>query len=118
MSKYEQRSFIYNLDLLSGNPGIFISRKKNFGTLFGLITTIIVLILSITHTFLEVLFYFLERKITIVELENNFAAKQMNVSLKDFLLAFNVFNINSTIKYFSGEEMNLKSGNITRSPFN
>ena len=117
MSKYEQRPFIYNLDLLSGTPGIFISRKKNFRTLLGLITTIIVLILSIIHTLYEVLFYFLGRKITIVELENNFATKQMNVSLNDFLLAFNVFNINSTINYMSDKEINLKSGNITRSPF-
>ena len=117
MSKYEARSLIYNLDFLSGKPGIFISGYKYFGTLFGSITTIIIIMLSASHILYEFSLFFFERKMTIIELEDNYMTKETSIPLNDFLFAFNVFNNNMTLEYFWGKEINSQSGNISRIPF-
>ena len=118
MSKFGRRSLIYNFDVLSGTPGIFISGHKNFSTLFGLITTIIISTMSLAYVSYEFYLFFFEREMTIVEVQDNFTTKEINISLNDFLIAFNVFNVNMTIDYFYGKEINLNSGKISREPLN
>ena len=118
MSKFELRPFIYSLDFLSGTPGVFISGYKNFSTLFGLLTTIIISAISLAYVLYEFYLFYFEREMSVVELQDNFMTKETNISLNDFLFAFNVFNVNMTINYFYGKEINLKSGNNTREPIN
>ena len=118
MSKFEPRPFIYSLDFLSGTPGVFISGYKNFSTLFGLLTTIIISAISLAYVLYEFYLFYFEREMSVVELQDNFMTKETNISLNDFLFAFNVFNVNMTINYFYGKEINLKSGNNTREPIN
>ena len=118
MSKYEQKPFIYCLDFLSGTPGIFISGRKRYTTLFGLITTLIIVAFSILHIIYQLYLFFFEREMTIVQLNDNFMTNEINIPLNNFLFAFNVFNKNVTMKYFWGKEINLQSGNISRIPLN
>ena len=118
MPKFESRSFIYSLDFLSGTPAMFISGHKNFSSLFGLLTTLIISILILAYVLYEFYQFFFEREMTIVELQDNFMTKDISISLNDFLFAFNVFNVNMTIDYFLGKEINLESGNMLREPLN
>ena len=49
MDKNEKKSFIYNFDILSGKPGLFISGQKNYSSLFGLIATFLILFFSFIY---------------------------------------------------------------------
>ena len=118
MSKYEQKSFIYNLDFLSGTPRIFISGHKNFSTLIGLIATVFILIISIFYTIYALYIFFFEREMTVVELKDNFITKEVRNRLNEFLFAFNVFNVSMKIEYFWGKEINYNSGNFSKTPLN
>ena len=46
---------------------------------------------------------------TVVELSDNFMTNNFNISTKDFLFAFNVFNVSMELKYFWGKEVDLLS---------
>ena len=109
MSKFEPRSFIYNFDLLSGTPSIFVSGHRNFSTLSGLIITIVIIFITLFYTVYCIFYFLFEREMTIVELKDNFMTKNVNVSLNNFLFAFNVFNVSMVMEYYWGKEINLNS---------
>ena len=109
MSKFEPRSFIYNFDLLSGTPSIFVSGHRNFSTLSGLIMTIVIIFITLFYTVYCIFYFLFEREMTIVELKDNFMTKNVNVSLNNFLFAFNVFNVSMVMEYYWGKEINLNS---------
>ena len=111
MPKFEPRSFIYNIDVLSGSPGIFISGYKNYSTFTGLIATILIIFAIVFYTGYSLFFFFYEREMTIVELRDNFMTKNVSVSLNNFLFAFNVFNVSMEMEYYWGKEINLNSAN-------
>ena len=110
MAKNEDRPFIYNIDILSGTPELLISRNKNYSTLFGLITTFIILFIGVTYSIYSLYIFFFEREVTVVELNDNFMNTNFNISTKDFLLAFNVFNVSMKLQYYWGKEVDLSSG--------
>ena len=62
MAEREDRPFIFNLDILSGTPQLFISGHKNFSTLFGLISTFLILLIGIIYTIYSVYIFFLKEK--------------------------------------------------------
>ena len=110
MAKTENRSFIYNLDILSGTPGLYVSSRKNYCTPFGLIVTFIISFNVICYAIYAFYIYFFESEMTVVQLNDNFMTANLNISTKDFLFAFNVFNVSMKMQYFWGKELNLLSG--------
>ena len=54
---------------------------------------------------------------TIVEQSGNFMATNLRISSKDFLFAFNVFNVSSKFQYFWGKELDL-SNDFSKIPIN
>ena len=119
MIKRNERSFISKLDILSGTPGLFISGYKSYSTIFGLISTILILFIVVSYALYALYIFFFEREMTIVELSNNFMTTNLSISSKDFLFAFNVFNVSYEVEYFWGEELNLLSSqNVVKKPLN
>ena len=119
MIKNEERSFIYNLDILSGKPSLFISGHKNYSTIFGLITTLLILIIGIIYGVYSLFIFFFAREMSVVELSDNFMTTNLKIPIKDFLFAFNVFKLSMKIQYYWGKEINLLSGqNVTKEPLN
>ena len=116
MLKHEPKPFLYYLDFLSGTPQIFISSHKSFSTLFGLLATLLILFMNISYILYKCYLFIFEREITIVEIKDNFTTKEVKVPLNDFLFAFNVFNINMSIEYFWGKEINLQSARSSMLP--
>ena len=116
MSKYEPRPFIYNLDFLSGTPGILISGYKSFSTLFGLISTVMILVLSVSYILYKFFLFVIDREKTILDVKDNFMTKKISVPLNEFLVAFNVFNVEMTIRYFWGEEIDFQQANFSAIP--
>ena len=107
MSNFEQRSFIYNFDILSGNPNIFTSGYKNFSTIYGLIVAIVIILINIFYAIYALYIFFFEREMTVVELNDNFTTKNVIIPAKEFLFAFNVFNISLKLEFTYGKEINL-----------
>ena len=119
MIKRDERSFISKLDILSGTPGLFISGYKSYSTIFGLISTILILFIVVSYALYALYIFFFEREMTIVELSNNFMTTNLSISSKDFLFAFNVFNVSYEVEYFWGQELNLLSTqNVVKKPLN
>ena len=110
MEKNEKRSFIYKLDILSGNPGIYISGNKNYSTLFGLSVTFLIILVGVIYASYALYIYFYESEMSVVEQSENFMTADIKISTKDFLFAFNVFNVSMKMQYFWGKELNLLSG--------
>ena len=62
MTKNRKRSFIYNLDILSGKPGLFITGHKNYSPLGGLIITLSILLIFIIYSIYALYIFFLKEK--------------------------------------------------------
>ena len=62
MEEKKERSFIYNLDILSGKPGLFISGYKNYNTLGGLIITFLCYLSVLFILFMLFTYFFLREK--------------------------------------------------------
>ena len=119
MAKFETRSILYNFDVLSGTPGIFVSGHRNFSTLPGLIITILFIFIALFYTGYSIFFFLFERQMTVVELRDNFMTKNVTIPLNNFLFAFNVFNISMMMEYYWGKEINLNSAkDVTKKSLN
>ena len=119
MTKNRKRSFIYNLDILSGKPGLFITGHKNYSTLGGLIITLSILFIGIIYSIYALYIFFFEREMSVVVLSDNFMTSDLSISTKDFLLAFNVFNVSINLEYYWGKELNLLTGqNVSKKLLN
>ena len=115
MAIIENRSFIYNLDILSGAPLLLISGHKNYSTPFGLIFTFLMIFSGLFYAIYAFYIYFFESEMTVVQQSENFMATNLTISTKDFLFAFNVFNVSMKLQYFWGKEFDLSRGqNITK----
>ena len=111
MSKFEPRKFIYNFDILSGKPSIFISGYRNYSTLTGLVLTIVILLVAIYYAVYSLFYFFCKKEITVVELQDNYMTKNVSLPLNNLLFAFNVFNVSMEMEYYWGKEINLNGAN-------
>ena len=119
MNKKEERSFISKLDILSGTPRLFISGYKSYSTIVGLMTTILILLIGISYAIYAIYVFIFDREMTVVKLRDNFITTNLNVPTKDFLFAFNVFNVSFNVEYFSSQELNLLSKkDVIKEPIN
>ena len=115
MAIVENRPIIYNLDVLSGSPLLLISGHKNYSTPFGLIITFLMIFNALFYAIYAFYIYFFESEMTVVQQSENFMATNLTISTKDFLFAFNVFNVSMKLQYFWGKEFDLSRGqNITK----
>ena len=109
MSNFEQRSFIYNFDILSGTPNIFISGHKNFSIIYGLIVATPIILADLLYAIYAFWMFLFDREMTIIELKDNFTAKNVSIPANEFLFAFNVFNKSLKFEFVYGKEVNLKA---------
>ena len=109
MTNYEPRSFIYNFDILSGNPGIFTSGYKNFSTVYGLIVATGIIIVDLLYAIYAFYLFLFEREMTIIELNDNFTTKNVTIPSNELLFAFNVFNKSLKFEFIYGKEINLNA---------
>ena len=109
MSIFETKPFLYNLDILSGTPRVFVSSHKSYSTIFGLFITFLLVLIGIIYTLYELYIFYFEREISIVELSDNFMTKNISIPINELLFAFNVFNVSMRMDFFWGKEINLLS---------
>ena len=102
-------NFLYNFDVIGPSPKLYIFNKDRYQSIFSLILSLIIVILSITFILYSFINYVKNDKPTVVYSKSNDANEQRKILLNDSLLMFQFVDsatlkkLNESISYFEAE---------------
>ena len=79
-------NYIYNFDVMGPIPKLYIFNKERYQSIFSLIVSLLVIILSIIYIFYSLIDYIKNEKPTVVYSKSNDKSEQRKINLKDILL--------------------------------
>ena len=91
-------NYIYNFDVMGPNPKLYIFNKERYQSIFSLIVSLLVIILSIIYIFYSLIDYIKNEKPTVVYSKSNDKSEQRKINLKDILLMFQLIDYKSMKK--------------------
>ena len=91
-------NYIYNFDVMGPIPKLYIFNKERYQSIFSLIVSLLVIILSIIYIFYSLIDYFKNEKPTVVYSKSNDKSEQRKINLKDMLLMFQSIDYKSMKK--------------------
>ena len=91
-------NYIYNFDVMGPIPKLYIFNKERYQSIFSLIVSLLVIILSIIYIFYSLIDYIKNEKPTVVYSKSNDKSEQRKINLKDILLMFQLIDYKSMKK--------------------
>ena len=99
-------NFIYNFDIIGPSPKLYIFNKETYQTVFSLVFSILIIILSFIHILYSVIDYIQNNRPNVLYSKSNDNNEERKINLKEMLLMFQIFDyntmkkVNESIAYF------------------
>ena len=105
--------FLYNFDLLGPNPKLYIFNKERYQSIFSLVISLLIIILTISFILYSLIMYIENDRPTVVYSKSNDENEQRKIFLKDTLLMLqftdstSIEKLNESIISFEGEYISI-----------
>ena len=102
-------TFLYNFDIIGPNPKLYIFNKERYQSVFSLVISLVILILSIAFILYSLIDYIKNDRPNVVYSKSNDENEERKIFLKDTLIMFQLTNfstlkkLNESVAYFEGE---------------